>query len=192
MKILRSSLLEQANLDWTYSKLCLMKRYLFENSGIWRWPIFPMTPTVFQAWQTIVKRSMSKASSGVGEKVISRLKYSFTWKITFGEKLKTILFWGLHMTCHNFISSPLVHTVGNIEKWNAIYFDGSTLWVLSQPQDGDNVQHNLHGRQDGPLLKGEWKTTWCLFSTFSVQTCSKYGNTFLRKPEFRHSQIKYF
>ena len=109
MKILRSSLLEQANLDWTYSKLCRMKRYLFENSGIWRWPIFPMTPTVFQAWQTIVKRSMSKASSGVGEKVISRLKYSFTWKITFGEKLKTILFWGLHMTCHNFISSPLVH-----------------------------------------------------------------------------------
>ena len=55
---------------------------------------------------------------------ISRLKYSFTWKITFGEKLKTILFWGLHMTCHNFISSPLVHNrwkhwevKGNLFRW---------------------------------------------------------------------------
>ena len=34
---------------------------------IQRWLIFPMIPTVFQTWQMIVRKSMSKASSSVGE-----------------------------------------------------------------------------------------------------------------------------
>ena len=39
-----------------------------------------MTPTVFQTWQMTEKRSMSKASSVVGEKFKCRSKHKYNYK----------------------------------------------------------------------------------------------------------------
>ena len=61
------------------------KKLFFQNSNLWRWLIFPMTPTVFQTWQTIGKRSTWKALSVVGEKYKPRLKYSFSCNKTFED-----------------------------------------------------------------------------------------------------------